>query len=193
MDHRRGVVRLLPGARFAPFAPPNSRSPWQHDTSPPVVTGHRESGIQPLTIHLQAGSPEFVRRLRLSRGCIPCPCRHPSSRRRLYATDARSRHWVSFLIFPTHPWNWHRPRLLCVAARRANHEVVKTLLAAGAPVNASDSRGRTPLQLAVRACIDSYWKYRRKPDSVVALLAAGATIDGIDLPTGYDAIDELLL
>jgi len=49
------------------------------------------------------------------------------------------------------------------------------------------------LQLAVRACIDSYWKYRRKPDSVAALLAAGARIDGIDLPTGYSAIDELLV
>jgi len=82
---------------------------------------------------------------------------------------------------------------LHVAAWRANHEVVKTLLAAAAPVNAGDSRGRTPLQLAVRACIDSYWKYRRKPDSVAALLAAGARTDGIDLPTGYSDIDELLV
>ena len=82
---------------------------------------------------------------------------------------------------------------LHVAAWRANHEVVKTLIAAGAPVNAGDGRGRTPLQLAVRACIDSYWKYRRKPDSVAALLSAGARTDGIDLPTGYSAIDDLLV
>jgi ankyrin repeat protein len=82
---------------------------------------------------------------------------------------------------------------LHVAAWRGNHEVVKTLIAAGAPVNAHDGRGRTPLQLAVRACIDSYWKYRRKPDSVAALLSAGASTAGIDLPTGYSAIDELLL
>lgn len=82
---------------------------------------------------------------------------------------------------------------LHVAAWRANHDVVKTLIAAGAPVNAGDGRGRTPLQLAVRACIDSYWKYRRKPDSVAALLSAGASTDGIDLPTGYSAIDELLV
>lgn len=82
---------------------------------------------------------------------------------------------------------------LHVAAWRANHEIVKTLIAAGAPVNAGDGRGRTPLQLAVRACIDSYWKYRRKPDSVAALLSAGASTDGIDLPTGYSAIDELLV
>jgi len=34
--------------------------------------------------------------------------------------------------------------------------------------------------------------YRRQPDSVAALLAAGATTDGITLPTGYDAIDTLL-
>lgn len=82
---------------------------------------------------------------------------------------------------------------LHVAAWRANHEVVKTLIAAGTPVNAGDARGRTALQLAVKACIDSHWKYRRKPDSVAALLAAGARTDGVDLPTGYSAVDELLV
>lgn len=82
---------------------------------------------------------------------------------------------------------------LHVAAWRAHHEVVRTLIAAGTPVNARDARNRTALQLAVKACTDSYWKYRRKPDSVAALLAAGAMVDGIDLPTGYDVIDELLL
>lgn len=79
-----------------------------------------------------------------------------------------------------------------VAAWRAHHEVLHELIARGANVNATDPRGRTPLQLAVRACTDSYWKYRRKPDSVAALLAAGARTNGIKLPTGYDAIDELL-
>ncbi len=81
---------------------------------------------------------------------------------------------------------------LHVAAWRAHHEVVRTLLAAGAPVHALDAENRTALQLAVKACTDSYWKRRRRPDSVAALLAAGATTEGIDLPTGYDAIDELL-
>src|SRR5579859_2812941 len=81
---------------------------------------------------------------------------------------------------------------LHVAAWRANHDIVRELIARGANVNATDPRGRTPMQLAVTACIDSYWKYRRKPDSVAALLAAGATTKGIKMPTGYDAIDELL-
>jgi ankyrin repeat protein len=82
---------------------------------------------------------------------------------------------------------------LHVAAWRAHHEVVQLLIAAGTPVNARDARNRTALQLAVKACTDSYWKRRRRPDSVAALLAAGANTDGIDLPTGYEAIDELLL
>lgn len=82
---------------------------------------------------------------------------------------------------------------LHVAAWRANHDVVNTLITAGAPVNARDARNRTALQLAVKACTDSYWQYRRKPDSVAALLAAGATTDGIDIPTGYDDIDRLLI
>jgi ankyrin repeat protein len=81
---------------------------------------------------------------------------------------------------------------LHVAAWRAHHEVVRTLIDAGTPVNARDARNRTALQLAVRACTDSYWKRRRQPDSVAALLAGGAHTDGIQLPTGYDAIDELL-
>jgi ankyrin repeat protein len=81
---------------------------------------------------------------------------------------------------------------LHVAAWRAHHDVVRTLIAAGSPVNALDARNRTALQLAVRACTSSYWKYRRKPDSVAALLGAGASTVGIDLPTGYDAVDDLL-
>jgi ankyrin repeat protein len=79
------------------------------------------------------------------------------------------------------------------AAWRAWHDVVRELIARGASVHAADARGRTPLQLAVRACTDSYWSRRRQPDSVAALLAAGAKVEGIKLPTGYDAIDELLM
>lgn len=81
---------------------------------------------------------------------------------------------------------------LHVAAWRGRHQVVATLLRRGAAVNALDGQGRTPLQLAVRACVDSYWMRHRAPDSVAALLAAGAHREGVRLPTGYDAIDRLL-
>jgi ankyrin repeat protein len=81
---------------------------------------------------------------------------------------------------------------LHVAAWRARHEAVRFLIERGAPVNATDGKGRTPLALAVRACVDSYWTDRRSPESVKALLAAGATTTGIALPSGYAEVDELL-
>ena len=61
---------------------------------------------------------------------------------------------------------------LHVAAWRASHSSVRTLVSRGAPVNLEDGRGRTPLLLAVRACVDSYWMRRRKPDSIAILLDA---------------------
>ena len=88
------------------------------------------------------------------------------------------------------PWN---STALHVASWKASHDVVKLLIERGANVNAVDGNGRTPIQLAVKACVDSYWTNRRKPDSVKALLAAGAKPDGIILPTGYDEIDKLLM
>jgi ankyrin repeat protein len=81
---------------------------------------------------------------------------------------------------------------LHVAAWRAWPDVVKELIARGAPVNAMDGQGRTALQLAIKACVDSYWTDRRTPDSVRTLLEAGAWTAGIELPTGYDKIDTLL-
>jgi ankyrin repeat protein len=81
---------------------------------------------------------------------------------------------------------------LHVAAWRAWHDVVKLLIARGAPLDVEDSRGRTPLMLAAKACVDSYWSYRRRPDSVEALLRAGASRRGVAYPTGYDEIDALL-
>jgi ankyrin repeat protein len=80
---------------------------------------------------------------------------------------------------------------LHVAAWRLSHASVKLLISRGAPVNAQDAKGRTPLQLAVRACVDSYWMRWRSPDSVTALLKAGASTTGIRLPTGYQEIDAL--
>jgi ankyrin repeat protein len=69
---------------------------------------------------------------------------------------------------------------------------VQLLLQRGAPVNAQDAKGRTALQLAVRATVDSYWTGRRTPDAVRALLEAGATVAGVQYPSGYDAVDALL-
>jgi ankyrin repeat protein len=81
---------------------------------------------------------------------------------------------------------------LHAAAWRAWPATVKLLIERGAPLNAVDGKGRTALALAVKACVDSYWKDRRTPESVQALLNAGATVDGIEIPCGYEAVDELL-
>jgi ankyrin repeat protein len=81
---------------------------------------------------------------------------------------------------------------LHAAAWRGRHATVALLIERGAEVEAVDGRGRTPLALAVRACVDAYWMERRSPESVAALLAAGASPGAISLPTGYAAIDALL-
>lgn len=81
---------------------------------------------------------------------------------------------------------------LHVAAWRAQHETVRLLIGRGAPVDVQDGGGRTPLMLAVRACVDSYWTGRRAPDSVDALLRAGASVRGVPYLSGYEAADALL-
>jgi ankyrin repeat protein len=81
---------------------------------------------------------------------------------------------------------------LHVAAWKAWPTTVKLLIERGANVNAQDAKGRTPLMLAVKACVDSYWTDRRSPESVEALLQAGASISGVDFPCGYAEVDELL-
>ena len=81
---------------------------------------------------------------------------------------------------------------LHVAAWKAWPKTVKLLIERGANVNAQDAKGRTPLMLAVKACVDSYWTNRRSPESVEALLKAGASISGVEFPCGYAEVDELL-
>jgi ankyrin repeat protein len=72
---------------------------------------------------------------------------------------------------------------LHVAAWRARHATVRLLIERGAPVDVKDGRDRTPLALAVRASVDSFWTYLRAPDSVEALLRAGASPDGVVFPS----------
>ncbi len=81
---------------------------------------------------------------------------------------------------------------LHVAAWKAWPQTVKLLIDRGANVNAEDAKGRTPLMLAVKACVDSYWTNRRSPESVEALLRAGASVTGVEFPCGYAEVDELL-
>lgn len=86
------------------------------------------------------------------------------------------------------------PRSLAihVAAWRARPAVVRLLIEAGSPVDSPDAGGRTPLALAVRACVDSYWMETRSPESVAALLDAGASVHGVPFPSGYADVDDLL-
>ena len=81
---------------------------------------------------------------------------------------------------------------LHVAAWRARHVTVKLLIERGAPLDALDGQGRTALALAVRACVDSFWTERRSPESVQALLQAGASLNGVPFPSGYAEVDQLL-
>jgi ankyrin repeat protein len=78
------------------------------------------------------------------------------------------------------------------AAWRMRHGTVQLLLERGSPVNALDGRGRTPLALAVKACVDSHWAQGRSLASIEMLLRAGATVEGIALPTGYAEADACL-
>jgi ankyrin repeat protein len=79
-----------------------------------------------------------------------------------------------------------------VAASHSQPAIVRLLLARGAAPDTPDANGDTPLLLAVRACVDSYWKYRRTPEAVEALLQAGASAARVPYPCGYDAVDALL-
>jgi ankyrin repeat protein len=81
---------------------------------------------------------------------------------------------------------------LHVAAWRGNPDAVRVLIERGAPLDARDGKGCTALQLAVRACTNPYWGNRRTPEWVEPLLKAGASTEGIELPTGYAEADALI-
>jgi len=78
------------------------------------------------------------------------------------------------------------------AAWRLRHDTVRLLVERGANVNAKDGKGRTPLMLLVRASVDSYWTRLRSPESAEMLLNAGASLEGVQFPSGYTEIDTLL-
>jgi ankyrin repeat protein len=81
---------------------------------------------------------------------------------------------------------------LHVAAWKAWHKTVKLLIECDAQINPLDAKDRTPLMLAVKACVNSYWTNRRSPESVEALLHADATLNGVNFPSGYAEVDNLL-
>ncbi len=81
---------------------------------------------------------------------------------------------------------------LHVAAWKLRADLVKLLIERGAEVDARDAKDRTPLLLAVKACVDSYWTERRTPEPARALLEAGATVTGVPFPSGYEEVDDLL-
>ncbi len=64
---------------------------------------------------------------------------------------------------------------LHVAAWQSRPDLVQLLIEHGADVNAQDSKGRTPLVLANRACSDSYWMERATPEPARLLRSAGAS------------------
>jgi ankyrin repeat protein len=81
---------------------------------------------------------------------------------------------------------------LHVAAWHGWPETMRLLIERGTPLDARDGKGRTALQLAVKACTNSYWKDRRRPEWIEVLLEAGASTEGIQVPTGYPEGDLVL-
>lgn len=79
-----------------------------------------------------------------------------------------------------------------VAAWMCSPAVMQLLLAKGCLADVPDKNGLTPLALAVKACVDSWWTEYCSPGSVKALLDAGASVREIPFPSGNAAIDILL-
>ncbi|OLC07471.1 MAG: hypothetical protein AUH41_10420 [Gemmatimonadetes bacterium 13_1_40CM_66_11] len=65
---------------------------------------------------------------------------------------------------------------LHVAAWQSRPDLVQLLIERGADVNATDEKGRTPLVLAHKARVDSYWRERATPEPERLLRAAGARL-----------------
>jgi ankyrin repeat protein len=83
---------------------------------------------------------------------------------------------------------------LHVAVWRGRLETVKLLVARGAPLEATNGQGATPLSLAVRALVEqSDWTPHASSEIVAVLLDAGARVDTVGpFPSGSPAADALL-
>jgi ankyrin repeat protein len=83
---------------------------------------------------------------------------------------------------------------LHVAVWRGRLETVKLLLARGAPLEATNGRGVTPLSLALRALVEqSDWTPHASPEIVAVLLDGGARVDTVHpFPSGSPAADAFL-
>ena len=83
---------------------------------------------------------------------------------------------------------------LHVAVWRGRLETVKLLVARGAPLEATNGGGATPLSLAVRALVEqSDWTPHAGAEIVALLLEAGARVDMVHpFPSGSPAADALL-
>jgi ankyrin repeat protein len=90
------------------------------------------------------------------------------------------------------PWMSRDDTPLHAAIWRGRHEAAKLLIARGAPLEAVNGRGETPLTYALRAKLESHWTGVRTTETVETLLAAGADASVLTQPTGWDALDALL-
>jgi hypothetical protein len=79
------------------------------------------------------------------------------------------------------------------AVWRSRHETAKLLVERGAPLEATNDRGETPLGYAVRALVQSEWSAQRSNETVAMLLEAGARVESVTLfPSGLEEVDALL-
>jgi hypothetical protein len=79
-----------------------------------------------------------------------------------------------------------------IASWRCCAPVVRLLISRGSPVDRPDPKGRTPLALAIKACVDSYWTEYCSPDLIEALLTAGASAREAPFPCGNQRADQVL-
>jgi hypothetical protein len=80
---------------------------------------------------------------------------------------------------------------LHLAAHRGQLDMIKTLLARGAPLEARNVYGGTVLGQATWSCINGGFEIDYQP-IVETLLVAGAKVEDANYPTGNERVDEVL-